>query len=102
MFIGAELLLSHVGLEWQMGFNLHKPFYKEHWILTEEELNWYYEIKKSLPGRLGLKLYAINTNKSPKNNFFIGATLNSNFGQADFNELSFGFVHRFELKKRDY
>lgn len=101
VFIGAELLLSHIGLEWQMGFNLYKPFYKEQWILTEEELNWYYEIKKSLPGRLGLKLYAINTNKSPKNNFYIGATLNSNFGQADFNELSFGFVHRFKLKKRD-
>ena len=102
VFIGAELLLSHVGLEWQMGFNIYKPFYKEQWLLTEEDgLNWYYEIKKALPSRLGLKLYALNTSKSPKNNFFIGANINSNFGQADFNELSFGYVHRFELKKRD-
>ena len=102
VFIGAELLLSHVGLEWQMGFNIYKPFYKEQWLLTEEDgLNWYYEIKKALPSRLGLKLYALNTNKSPKNNFFIGANINSNFGQADFNELSFGYVHSLSIKKRN-
>ncbi len=102
VFIGAELLLSHVGLELQMGYNVYNPFYKEHWLLDKKkELNWYYKIKKAVSGRLGLKLYALNTNKSPKNNIFISATINSNFGQADFNELSFGYVHRFSLNKRE-
>lgn len=102
VFIGAELLLSHIGLEWHMGYNLHKPFYKEHWRLAKKaEPSWYYNIKKAFPGRLGLKLYALNTNKAPKHNFFVGATINSNLGQADFNELSIGYVHRFALQKRD-
>ncbi len=98
IFFGGELLLSHVGLEFQMGINLYKPFYEVDWLLNEEELNWYYEIKKHVPARMGLKLYALNTDNQPKHNFFLGATINANLGQADFSELSIGYVRRFDMK----
>lgn len=98
IFFGGELLLSYVGLEFQMGINLYKPFYEVDWLLNEEELNWYYEIKKHVPTRMGLKLYALNTDNQPKHNFFLGATINANLGQADFSELSIGYVRRFDIK----
>lgn len=98
IFFGGEFLLSHVGLEFQMGINFYKPFYEIDWLLNEEELNWYYELKKHVPVRMGLKLYALNTNNNPKHNFFVGANINANLGQADFTELSIGYVRRFDLK----
>lgn len=98
IFFGGEFLLSHVGLEFQMGVNFYKPFYEVDWLLNEDELNWYYELKKHVPVRLGIKLYALNTNNNPKHNVFIGANINANLGQADFTELSIGYVRRFDLK----
>ncbi|RMB57667.1 deacylase [Dokdonia sinensis] len=97
IFLGGELLLSHVGLEFQMGVNVYKPFYEEEWLLNEEELNWYYELKKHTPVRMGVKLYALNTSKQPKHNVYLGATINANLGQADFSELSIGYVRRFDV-----
>ena len=98
IFFGGEFLLSHVGLEFQMGINFYKPFYEVDWLLNEKELNWYYELKKHVPVRMGMKLYALNTNDNPKHNFFLGANINANLGQADFTELSLGYVRRFDLK----
>ena len=98
IFVGGEFLLSHVGLEFQMGINFYKPFYEVDWLLNEKELNWYYELKKHVPVRMGMKLYALNTNDNPKHNFFLGANINANLGQADFTELSLGYVRRFDLK----
>lgn len=99
IFFGGELLLSHVGLEFQMGINFYKPFYEVDWLLNEEELNWYYELKKHIPTRMGLKLYALNTNTNPKHNIFIGAHINANLGQADFTEVTIGYVRRFNLQE---
>ncbi|MBE15015.1 MAG: deacylase [Cytophagaceae bacterium] len=98
IFFGGELLLSHVGLEFQMGINFYKPFYEEEWLLNEEQLNWYYQLKKHIPTRMGLKLYALNTNNNPKHNVFIGAHINANLGQADFTELTIGYVRRLSFK----
>lgn len=110
IFAEGELLLSHVGVAFQLGFNLYKPSYKFDWQINEEkyvnnvyqlgELNSYYKIKKTISSRLGAKLYAINTNKAPRHNLFLGAFINANFGQADFTELTLGYVHCFKLKKR--
>ena len=92
--VGVEAMLGHVGIDWEGGLNLYKPFYKEQYLLEEPALDFVYELKKLFLGRLGLKLYAINTSKKPKNNFYISAHINSNLSQADFSELSFGFTHR--------
>ncbi len=110
IFADGELLLSHVGVAFQIGINLYKPAYKFDWQINQEkyvndvyqlgELNWYYKVKKTISSRLGAKLYAINTNNSPQHNVFLGAFINANFGQADFSELTLGYVYCLPLKKR--
>jgi hypothetical protein len=114
LFGSAELLLSHIGFEWNIGFNIYKPFYKidyqinqgyyfydgEKTVFFYAELDWYYEVKRTISSKLGLKYYVFNTNNSPRNNIYMGVYINSNLGQADFTELSLGYVYRFKLKQR--
>ncbi len=105
VFASSEVFIGHVGMEFDMGLNIYKPFYKIDWQLSQGErygdqytlgeLDWYYEIKRTVSSRLGVKYYLVNTYKQPKYNFFIGANINANLGQADFSELSFGYVYRF-------
>lgn len=113
LFATSELLIDHFGFELDIGLNIYKPFYKIDWQMNQGytyensknetvevlgELNWYYEIKRTVSARMGLKYYLWTTNKAPKHNVFIGAHVNANFGQADFTELSFGYVYRFDMK----
>ncbi|CAM3511363.1 acyloxyacyl hydrolase [Aequorivita lipolytica] len=113
--IHGEIFLNHVGIDLQLGYNLHKPAYKLDWRINEGWVNTPREISKSwvlgelddsykkkhrISTRLGLKYYLIGMEKSPKNNFYIGAHLNANFGQADFTELNFGYVHSFNFRER--
>lgn len=118
VFGTAELLINHIGVEFDLGINFYKPFYKFDWQLSQgyvyttmvdgepkpavvrEELNSYYKLKRTVSSRLGLKYYVISTNKAPKHNVFLGAHINANLGQADFTELSLGYVYRFNLKER--
>lgn len=98
--VGTEVLLGYVGIDWEGGLNLHKPFYKTHYDLQKSQNETKYKLKNLFLGRLGLKLYAINTKKKPTTNFFIAAHINSNLSQADFSELSIGFTHRIIKKKK--
>lgn len=110
LFASGELLLSHVGIEFEIGLNLYKPAYKFDWQINERkwvdggfqlgELNSYYKLKKTVSSRLGTKLYLINTNKAPRHNLFLGAFINANFGQADFSELTLGYVYCLPIKNR--
>ena len=95
IYAGFEVLLGHVGLETEIGINLFKPFYKEQSQRFEKDTQTSYTLKKVFASRLGVKLYALNTLKNPRNNFFIAININANMGQADFSELSIGMVHRF-------
>lgn len=112
--LNAEFLLNHVGLDIQIGYNLHKPAYKIDWRLNEGwedtprevPVTWMlgeytskYKLKQQISSRLGLKYYLIGTSKAPKHNVFIGGHLNSNLGQADFTELSLGYTYSFNMKK---
>jgi len=111
IFGSGEILLGHVGMEMNIGLNFFKPFYKIDWQLNEGyttfvngeefivlgELNTYYQIKKYVSSRMGLKYYLFDTDRSPKHNIFIGAFINANLGQADFSELTVGYVHRFDF-----
>jgi hypothetical protein len=111
VFADGEVLLSHVGLEMQIGLNFYKPFYKVDWKLNQGEiiydgsyqlgeLNWYYNVKHLISSRLGLKYYAFDNNKAPTHNLFIGAFINANLGQADFSELGLGYVFCPSSKKK--
>jgi len=112
--LNGEVLVNHIGLDLQIGFNLHKPAYEidwkinQGWMNTPREIPTYwtlgeldskYKLKKLIAGRLGLKYYLIGTQKAPKNNLYLGVYLNSNLGQADFSEVSLGYVHSFNFKK---
>jgi hypothetical protein len=111
----AELLMDHIGFEFELGMNFYKPFYKIDWQLNQGysyqdandetvtvlgELDSYYKLKRTVSGRLGLKYYLFSNSQAPKNNVYLGAHLNANLGQADFTELSLGYVHRFNLKQK--
>jgi len=120
VFITSEFLLGHIGFEVDLGYNIYKPFYEVEWQLNQGfywefqkddgttelkyilgELDGYYKVKKAISARLGLKYYLISNQKSPKSNVFIACHINANLGQADFTELSIGYVHRFKLKNKD-
>ncbi len=111
----GEIFLNHVGIDVQLGYNFHKPAYKIEWQINEGwdnapreisdtwmlgELDSKFKKKYRISSRLGLKYYLIGMEKAPKNNLYIGAYLNSNLGQADFTELSFGYVHSFNFQER--
>ncbi|MFA9371576.1 MAG: acyloxyacyl hydrolase [Labilibaculum antarcticum] len=94
--LGSEFLIGHFGLDIEGGLNLFKPFYSEYYKTYgggASEVK--YKLKKYFSSRMGLNFYFINTNKLPKNNFFIGANINANFGQADFSEVNFGYTYTF-------
>ncbi|MDE5420378.1 hypothetical protein L3073_16700 [Ancylomarina sp. DW003] len=93
--LGSEFLIGHFGLDIEGGLNLYKPFYKEYYETHGSSNELKYKLKKYFSSRMGLNFYIINTNKLPKNNFFIGANINANFGQADFTELNFGYMYTF-------
>ncbi len=113
--INGEFLLNHIGLDLQLGYNLHKPAYKIDWRLNEGwdnvpleipdyfvlgEFNSKFKLKQQISSRLGLKYYLIGTTKAPEHNVFVGMHLNSNLGQADFTELSMGYVYNFNFRER--
>lgn len=111
--INGEFLLNHIGIDVGIGFNIHKPAYAIDWrinqgwsivpreipadnnVIVLGEFNTKYKVKHIVSARMGLKYYLIGTHKSPKNNIFIGAHINTNLGQADFTEVNLGYVYNF-------
>ncbi len=111
----GEIFLNHVGIDLQLGYNFHKPAYKmdyrinEGWKDPPREISKAWKLgvldskfkkKYRISSRLGLKYYLIGMEKAPKNNLYVGAHLNANLGQADFTELSLGYVHNFNFRER--
>jgi hypothetical protein len=94
-FTGVELLMNHIAIDIEGGFNLYKPFYEKFNIDFKNDNDFRYELKKWFNARLGLNYYVMNTLKNPAHNVFVGAHINSNFGQADFSEFSIGYVYGF-------
>ncbi len=97
--VGTEVLLGNIGLDWEGGINIYKPFYKTHYLLDNPKLDIFYKLKQVFSARLGLKLYLFNHNIKPRHNFYIAAHINSNLSQADFSEINFGYTYRFVKKK---
>lgn len=93
--MGVEYLVYHVGISIEGGINISKPFYYHFAKRYENTENIKYTLKKLFPSRMGLKLYLLNTAKKPKHNLFLSAHINANFGQADFSEVSVGYVYDF-------
>lgn len=113
IYANAEFLLNHFGLDLSIGYNFFKEAYKidwrinEGWVNTPREIpeswilgefNSKYKLKKAIHSRLGIKYYFLGTLQQPAHNVFVGAHLNSNLGQADFTEVSLGYVYSFGFK----
>lgn len=112
--VQGEILLNHWGIEMQLGYNFHKPAYKLEWRINEGwenppkeidrgwqlgEYNVKYKMKYRFATRLGLKYYILGNERRSKNDVFIGAHLNANLGQADFSEVSIGYIRRFSFRE---
>lgn len=109
LFSSCEVLINHFSVEAELGINIYKPAYKLDWHVnnggyTESDIAAEFgaqaKIKKYLSSRLGLRYYAITTKKAPQHNIFIAANINSNLIQADFSELSFGYVYSPKSKNK--
>lgn len=116
IYLNGEFLLNHFGIDLGIGYNLHKPAYKidwrinqgwdntpreipEYWMLGEFDSK--FKLKHAILTRMGLKYYLIGTTKAPKNNLYLGFHINANLGQADFTELSLGYVYSFNFMNRE-
>ena len=112
--LNGEVFLNHVGIDLQMGYNIFKPSYKIDWRINKGwtdtpqdipeywelgEFNTKFKLKYRISSRIGLKYYFMGMESKPVNNFYIGAHVNANLSQADFTELSFGYVHSFNYRK---
>lgn len=110
IFSNCEILINHFSVEAALGINLYKPAYKLDWYVNNgsytesgyiaEEFGTQAKIKKYISSRLGLRYYAITAKKVPQHNVFIAANINANLGQADFSELSFGYVYSPKSKNK--
>ncbi len=111
----GEILLNHVGIEVEIGFNIHKPAYKIDWRLNQGwafipreippdnnfvlgEFNTKFRVKHLISSRMGMKYYLWSTKQHRKSNLFVGFHINANGGQADFTDVSLGYVYNFDLK----
>lgn len=106
--LNYEFLMQHVSLETELGLTLYRPFFPAEFRLDATLINKQtglyengkaegttYTLKRFVSGKLGLKYYLFNTYKAPKNNFYLGGHIVSRLGQADYSELTLGYVHSF-------
>ncbi|OEK07667.1 hypothetical protein A8C32_16950 [Flavivirga aquatica] len=110
--LNGEILMNHIGIDLQLGFNLHKPGYKIDWKINQGwdyvpktipensaivlgDFGFYYKLKQLISSRLGLKYYFIGNQKKTKSNVYLGTFINANLGQADFAELGFGYIYHY-------
>jgi hypothetical protein len=92
IFGGIEFLLGHVGMDLEIGYNLHKPFYDEFNSRWEFNEGFQYWRNKYISTRFGLKFYLISNERMPKHNIYLGSHINANFGTADFMDISLGYT----------
>ncbi len=106
--LNYEFLMQHFSVETELGLTLFRPFFETEYRLDATLINKQtqqfeigkaegttYTLKRFISGKLGLKYYLFNTNKTPKNNFYVGGHIVSRLGQADYSELTLGYVHTF-------
>ncbi len=88
--LGFEYLIDHFAIDVEGGMNLHKPYFEIFYRDFESAGGIKEFMKKTFNSRMGLNYYIIDPSKQPKTNVFLGASINANFGQADFSQLSIG------------
>ncbi len=89
-FLGNEFLMGHVGVDAELGFNLHRPFYNTFNPKGDIAL----VMQKLLLTRIGMNLYLFNTHKMPKHNVYIGTHIKANNVKADYTEFTLGYSYK--------
>ena len=89
-FIGDEFIIGNFAMFFQAGINFYFPFTNKYF---KENYNKVFQrhSKSLVSTKLGLKYYFLK-HKPHKSNFFIALAIKANFGQADFPEISLGYV----------
>jgi hypothetical protein len=90
LFLGHEFVIGHFGLITQLGIYFYNPFFKKLQEIQNDTAGFNSWIKRYNSNKLGVNYYFMNPMKTTKNNVYIGLYLKSNFGQADFAEMSVG------------
>ncbi len=90
IFLGHEFIIGHFGLITQLGIYFYNPFFKKLQEVQNDTGGFNSWIKRYNSNKLGVNYYFMNPIKSTKNNVYIGLYLKTNFGQADFAEMSIG------------
>ena len=89
--LSHEFLMGHWGLVTTGGIYLYNPFYRER--LKRDEIDGFKDkLKSHIPARLGIQYHLKNTNYRDSKNAFVGVYIKSNFGQADFLEMGWGWI----------
>lgn len=92
--LGMEYLFGHVAFDIIGGLNIYKPFYAEFAEEFEGTNKTDILLKQLFNAKMGLRLYLFNPYEYKKWQPFIGAHINSNFGQADFTSLNIGLLYK--------
>jgi hypothetical protein len=92
MFLGVDFLMGHVGINIQGGLSLYRPFYRTFDTMFQQSEPLDYWLKYLFPTRMGVKYFLRKTQLQPKNNMYISAHICASFGEADFSEISVGYV----------
>ncbi len=92
LMLGNEFLFGHVSLVTQGGLYLYNPFYHDRYkdfYPNGDTKAW---LKTWVTARLGFQYYLKDAVVHPRQNLFVGWYVKTNFGQADFMELSLGYA----------
>ncbi len=88
--LGHEYIFGHLGFVTQGGFYLYNPFGKDRYKdLEEPDVRDF--LKTLFTARLGANYYFFSTFDRKHKNIFAGCYVKTNFGKADFLELSAGY-----------
>lgn len=99
--LGMEYLFGHFSFELQSGITIHKPYF-DLWYLETAGTNKVDKFRnKVFPNRIGGNVYLLNTHKNPKQNVFFGVHVNANWGTADFQGFTLGYVKRWSSTNSD-
>lgn len=92
IFLGNEFLFGHVSMVTQGGLYLYNPFYHDRYkqlYIDGDTKAW---LKTWLTARFGFQYYLKDATIHTRHNFFAGWYVKTNFGQADFMEVSAGYL----------
>jgi len=92
LIAGYELMLNHFSVYAQGGLDVYKPFFRQYTVIEDEKKGISKFVESWFSSRIGFNYYFLNPANDNPFNAFIGTYVNADFGEADFAELTLGFV----------